>query len=194
MAPKTQKAKKPTKKAAAPKAPLHPYKLNGKDWDRKKVMDILCAKIAGSNKSMATLLAEGHEGHSLPTVASILEWLAADAALSVQYARAKEEQADFLGEEFLELHKKAWIPVMVGDVPLVVDGKPVMTVSPASAAAVRLEADNKKWLMSKLRPKKYGDKLQVGGAHDLPPIDTHSMTADERAARIAELRRKIGTA
>lgn len=156
--------KKPKAKARSkPKTstvPKHPYKVNGKDWDRKKVMGILCAKIAASNKSMATLLAEGHDGHSLPTVNSILEWLQIDSELSGQYARAKEEQADFLGEEFLELHQKAWVPVLVDGVPLVVDGKPLMTVSPASAAAVRLEADNKKWLMGKLRPKKYGDRVE----------------------------------
>lgn len=67
--------------------------------------------------------------------------------------------------------------------PLMVNGSIVRTVNKASAAAVRLEADNKKWLMGKLRPKKYGDKIQVGGAEDLPPIQQSVSITPEEAYR-----------
>ena len=38
------------------------------------------------------------------------------------------------------------------------------------AARSRLRVDTRKWLLSKLAPKKYGDKLAVGGDDDAPPI------------------------
>ena len=37
-------------------------------------------------------------------------------------------------------------------------------------ARSRLRVDARKWLAAKLAPKKYGEKIAVGGADDLPPI------------------------
>ena len=34
----------------------------------------------------------------------------------------------------------------------------------------KLRVDARKWMASKMAPKKYGDKLAVGGADDLPPV------------------------
>jgi len=140
--------------------------VNGQSWDREKVMDILCNAIASSSKSITTILAAGHDGHSLPDYATVARWLAEKDEsganpLCDQYARAKEAQAEFMAEELAELHNKAWVPVIDAETgkPIMVDGKPVMTVDKASAAIVRLESDNKKWLMGKLKPKRYGDKV-----------------------------------
>lgn len=68
-----------------------------------------------------------------------------------------------MAEELAELHNKAWVPAydMEGNPLMNASGVPLMTVDKASAAIVRLEADNKKWLMGKLKPRKYGDKVQT---------------------------------
>lgn len=163
--------KKPAKKVqpaktvkAAPKkaAPRHPLMVNGQSWNREAVMSIVCSRIASSSMSIATILAVGYEGNTLPDYWTFKKWLAEDAELATQYARAKEDQADFLGEEMIQLHEKAWVPILDGNgQPIMVNGKPLRTVDKASAAAVRLEAENKKWLMGKLRPKKYGDVTKV---------------------------------
>ena len=36
----------------------------------------------------------------------------------------------------------------------------------------RLQIDARKWLAGKMAPKKYGEKLALGGADDLPAIKT----------------------
>lgn len=36
----------------------------------------------------------------------------------------------------------------------------------------KLRIQTRQWLMSKLKPKRYGDKLALGGADDLPPVRT----------------------
>lgn len=154
------KAKKPPVKKVKVAKPIPPMHINHQAWDKPAVMAIVCEKIASSTKSIVTILAEGYEGNPLPTYTAIKEWLSGSEDLAAQYARAKEDQADFMAEEMAELHNKAWVPVLVDGLPLMVEGKPLMTVDKASAAAVRLEADNKKWLMGKLRPKKYGDRMQ----------------------------------
>lgn len=180
-------AAKPTSKAAKPvarttkakttkattKKPKHPYMINDQEWDKQLVMDIACNAIASSSKSIATILAAGHDGNTLPSYATFARWLAEQDEegrnpLRDQYARAKEAQADYMAEEMAELHNKAWVPLLDDDgKPIIIDGKPLMTVDKSSAAIVRLEAENKKWLMGKLRPKKYADKQQheVTGAN-----------------------------
>ena len=40
--------------------------------------------------------------------------------------------------------------------------------SNAVVQAVKLKADNLKWVMSKMKPKKYGDKLELAGDQDNP--------------------------
>jgi hypothetical protein len=48
----------------------------------------------------------------------------------------------------------------------------------------KLRVDTRKWALSKLNPKRYGDKLQYGGAEDLPPVKV-DMTPTEAARQIA---------
>lgn len=140
--------------------------MDGKEWNQQAVMDVVCNALASSSKSLTTILADGHAGNTLPDFATVARWLARGGNICEQYARAKEAQADFMAEELAELHNKAWVPAEddKGNA-ILVDGKPIMTVDKASAAIVRIEADNKKWLMSKLRPKKYGEKLEIENNH-----------------------------
>lgn len=163
------KAAPARKRANSPTKPSHPLMRNGHDWDRDAVVNIVCNALAASSKAVGTILAEGHEGNTLPDYATFARWLAEkpeDGATNPYcdiYARAKEAQADFMAEELAELHNKAWVPAydMEGNPLMNASGVPLMTVDKASAAIVRLEADNKKWLMGKLKPRKYGDKVQT---------------------------------
>ena len=58
------------------------------------------------------------------------------------YARARVERADLLAEEILE----------IADTPC---------TNQVEVAQQRNRLDTRKWLASKLAPKKYGDRLQV---------------------------------
>lgn len=153
--------------------PSNPLMLNGQSWDREKVMDIVCNAIASSSRSVTTILEAGYQGWPLPDYSTFARWIAekkeGDNPLAALYRSAKEAQADYMAEELTELHNKAWVPLLdkSGDLIFGPDGRMVMTVNKASAAIVRLEADNKKWLMGKLRPKRYGDKI----TNELAPND-----------------------
>lgn len=159
------KAKKVAPKApaskAAPKAvtPKHPLKLNGQSWDKAKVMTILCQAIATSSASIATILAAGHEGNDLPSYSTVALWLASDTDLSEQYARAKEAQAEHMAEEMLDIADNAqndWMERLDKDeqgIGWQLNGDHVQR------SRLRIEA--RKWLMGKLKPKKYGEKLDV---------------------------------
>lgn len=79
-----------------------------------------------------------------------------------QYARAKEEQADFLAEEMLEIADDKSDDLL--------DTEEGQSANPVAVQRARLRVDARKWAAAKLKPKKYGDKVdfttdgkQVGG-------------------------------
>ena len=62
----------------------------------------------------------------------------------------------------------------------------------AAVAKQRLQVDTRKWLLSKLAPKKYGDKVQnvITGA-DGGPVEVVELSLDQKLSRIAELEAKL---
>jgi len=152
MATKTASKKKPVKKPADRKSvkPVHPLMLDSKSWNKQKVMDILCERVASSSKSLVTLLRDGHEGHKLPSYVIISKWMSVDEELVNQYARAKEQQAEYMADEMMDI---------ADEMPLT---NPMTgAIDSAAVQHQRLRTETRKWLMGKLKPKKYGDKIDV---------------------------------
>jgi len=126
------------------------------------IADKLCEEIATSSKSLRTICKE--EG--MPSVRTVLSWLSAGdkedgnplfKAFLRQYARAREEQADFLAEEIIEIADDGSNDLMTvgkGDASYETENKEVTNRS-------KLRVDARKWIASKLKPKKYGDKLDM---------------------------------
>ena len=78
-------------------------------------------------------------------------WVDDDAILAENYTRAREDLIELMANEVLELSDK--------DVGLQPDGKKDW----AAVQKHKLQVDTRKWLLSKLAPKKYGDKIEVSG-------------------------------
>jgi hypothetical protein len=114
-----------------------------------------------------------------------------------QYARARRLSKEFqFDEHWQDVEKTAYVPVLIDDVPLIIDGKPVMQVTTQSVQLARLKHDAWKWQASKEDPKKYGDKITQevvganGGAvqveHGLDPTKLSSSALSELlAARVS---------
>lgn len=160
--------KKPvSKKAAYPVG--HPLKIDGKSWDRQKTMDFVCEKIASSSKSITKILAGGYGDWMLPDYTTFMQWLREDEAISHQYAQAKDDQADFMADETLEIaDDDVMEPLIVDGLPIQVDGKLVMVRSNVAVQHARLRVDARKWLASKLKPKKYGERTTLSGDAENP--------------------------
>lgn len=83
-------------------------------------------------------------------------WTIGDEA-ERRYARAKERQADYIAANMLEIADDAsndFMTIVKGDIEYQKENKEVTNRS-------RLRIDTRKWLLSKLLPKKYGDKLDL---------------------------------
>ncbi len=96
---------------------------------------------------------------AMPDKATILRWLAdkKKADLREQYVYAREMQADALFDEALEIADDA-----SGDWSTDKDGKKVLDHENIQRS--RLRVDTRKWAAGKMAPKKYGDKLDLGGS------------------------------
>jgi hypothetical protein len=90
---------------------------------------------------------------------TLITWLAGHAD---QYARAREAQADKLAEDILAIADDG-----SNDTYKTEDGE---ATNYDVIARSRLRVDARKWLAGKMAPKKYGEKVAVGGAEDLPPV------------------------
>lgn len=98
------------------------------------------------------ILASMEEGMSLRKAAqangtspqSFLRAVDASPELQEQYAGARARMLDAQAEELEDIGERA-----------------ANAESAVEVAGLRLLADNRKWLLSKLAPKKYGDKVQA---------------------------------
>lgn len=112
--------------------------------------DLICEQIATTNlsmKSICTML-------EIP-VGTALAWLNKQKSFQEKYARAKEMQADLLAEEILDIADDGsndFMTVVKGDLEYEVENKEWVNRS-------RLRIDSRKWIASKLKPKKYGDRM-----------------------------------
>lgn len=93
----------------------------------------------------------------LPAWSTVNKRLASDSEFASRYARAREDQADRLFEECLDIADS-----QEGDV-IIRDG--IETANYDFIARAKLRIDTRKWMAGKLRPKVYGDKLDMTHAN-----------------------------
>src|SRR5947209_4337635 len=85
---------------------------------------------------------------AMPSASTIFKWLANNESFAKQYAHAREAQADVMADEIVDI----------------ADGLKTEVGKEADVQRDRLAVDARKWVASKLKPKKYGDKLDVTSA------------------------------
>lgn len=91
------------------------------------------------------------------------KWIEGDKNRKAAYAQAKEDRADFQAEQILEVSRRdCTTPVLDGE------GKLVGTrVDTGKVQQAKLETDNLKWIAARMKPKVYGDKVQVDATMDV---------------------------
>lgn len=119
----------------------------------------LFVEISTSHKSLRTICKKLNL-----CFATVWSRLNNDEALLAQYARAKEEQSELLVEEILNIaddSQNDWEEV---------EGRKgtYFRLNREHFERSRLKIDTRKWIASKLKPKKYGDRLDVGNASGSP--------------------------
>ena len=105
-------------------------------------------------------------------------WLNDDAELAAKYAQARENLIERMANELLEISD--------ADPDVSGDGKKDW----AAIQKHKLQVDTRKWLLSKLAPRKYGDRIELAGDKDAPlkidhAIDVSKLSTDALAQIVA---------
>lgn len=149
--------------------------IKGKDMAAKKKMGRPSDYLPEVADDICALLADGEslrkicKRPGMPNMTKIMRWLREHADFREQYARAREEQAEALLEEVLEIADEC--------VP-----------DAAEIAKAKLRVDTRKWYITKVAPKKYGDKITTElTGKDGGPIQYSDITDEELEERLKEL-------
>ena len=116
-------------------------------------------------------LAEGVSMHracepdDMPSKRSVFRWLRTNEEFCHQYENAKAESADYLAEEMIEIADDGTNDYITKTNN---DGSEYEVVNSEHIQRSRLRIDARKWIASKLKPKKYGDKTIHAGDEDNP--------------------------
>ncbi len=123
----------------------------------------------------------------MPAPSSVIRWTEANKDFAERYARARTIGLDALAEEILDISDDStndWIER---------EGATVLNSEHVNRS--RLRVDARKWLLSKMRPDKYGDRTVLAGDKD-SPLEVHTAGIEMLTARIDSLiarRAKSGT-
>lgn len=103
-----------------------------------ELFDTICNEIA-SGRSLNKICKDA----GMPTVAGVMKWLNDKPEIVDRYTRAREMQAEYLFDELIDIADNASDPQLA-----------------------RLQVDTRKWHLSKVIPKKYGDRSQIDHTTD----------------------------
>jgi hypothetical protein len=142
------------------------------------VTDEICRRLIEGESMRSICKADG-----MPDKATVCRWLAADEEFRGQYAAARQMQADALADEILDISDDGSNDWMDRETA---SGGTIRVIDNEHVQRSRLRVDSRKWLASKLAPKKYGDAtLLKHGDADGGPI--REMTHVERVTRLASI-------
>lgn len=166
---KTTKPAKAAKKAAKPRKKAAPKRPPGRPTDYSpKLAARICERMA-QGESVRSICRD----EDMPALSSVYVWLTKHPEFVEQYTRAKTDSAEAMAEEMLEIADRTDRDFTLDPetMTLRVDGEHIQRA--------RLMVDTRKWLLSKLAPKKYGDKVDVN--HGSQPDNPLSVLLEQVA-------------
>ena len=163
-------------------------------YDRQVVAEYVCTQLK-AGRSLDDIC---KRDAGMPDTGTFMQWLAEDSppGVSREYAQAREIGYALLAEEIIKLSDKTgeWVEVHKTDK----DGRPLFDKAgqpimdrvhvPLSADVIahkRLQIDTRKWMLSKMLPKVYGDRVTQehtgagGGPIALAAVDLKGLSDDE---------------
>ena len=128
-----------------------------------ELVDTFIARLA-TGESVRTIC----KSDDMPNAATIFRWLSTNKEFCDKYEKAKELAAEALAEDIFDIADDNAFDYTEG-----ADGQ--LRVNNDAIQRARLRVDVRKWYLSKIMPKKYGEKQQVEVAgKDGKPIETIS--------------------
>ena len=136
-----------------------------------ELADEICTRLA-NGESLRSICRDDH----IPARITVVDWIIKNReGFADQYAHARDVGLDVMADQLLDISatplkaaKKKFTRVVAGPVPEDGDdndernlGTEIETTTGDAVDRARLHADTLKWYLSKLAPKRYGDKIAV---------------------------------
>lgn len=121
----------------------------------------LCAQLA-AGKSIRTAC----KAADMPSIATVYNWMNSNPEFLEQYARAKQDAADAMAEDIMDIADDStndYMEYTYGD-------QTVTRLNQENIQRSKLRIETRRWLMSKYKPKRYGDKLDLTHSTEALPI------------------------
>lgn len=120
----------------------------------QELADEICERLS-EGQSLRTVCSDD----KMPSRKTVFSWMRKHPDFLNQYTRAKQEAADALAEEIVDISDDAEAAIK----------RSAEKKSGAVAQAYRLRVDTRKFIMAKMKPKKYGEKIDLTtNGKDLP--------------------------
>lgn len=112
----------------------------------EETVTAICERLA-SGETLSSICKDP----DMPAAGTVIRWTVEDITFRELYARAREAQAEVLVDEIIRIADEA-----------------------DDAQLGRLKVDARKWVASKIMPKKYGDKIDVtSGGEKMPTVNVN---------------------
>jgi hypothetical protein len=160
--------------------PRHAYSLEHKN----AAFDYIEEQIVTYGRSVRSVMTDDN----LPDTTTLFKWLGENSNLSQRYAHALRSRADFWADEILRIAYKT-------NLDYYIDKEGSINVIGEAVQRSRVKIDTLKWLMAKVHPNKYGDKINHeltglnGGAIKVEAID-YSQLSDSAIREILKATNK----
>ncbi len=140
----------------AKKAVVKPKKVGRPTNYAPSLVEIICEKLS-EGYSLRSVCEE----KDMPAASTVFKWLRIYPEFVEQYARAKQESADAMAEDILDIADNAtydWMDIQLqsGGIKEIPDNEVIQRS--------KLRVETRKWIMAKMKPKKYGDKVDITSA------------------------------
>ncbi len=115
----------------------------------KNIFETICQRIEDGESLRSVLRSK-----DMPSRPTFFKWIKGNNEMINQYACACERRADCLLDDIIDISDN-----VEQDMLTMPDGREV--VNNAVISRDKLRVDTRKWAMSKMNPKKYGDKVDI---------------------------------
>lgn len=120
-----------------------------------ELADRICAELASGMSARSVCAAA-----DMPSMQTFWRWLRESPEFRERYAHAKNESADSLVEQMLDIADD-------GTNDFAEDDEGSVKFNHEHVQRSRLRVDTRKWIASKLKPKRYGERLDMN--HGVQP-------------------------
>ena len=156
--------------SATPETESNTLTANGKKMGRPSIYSatlaaIICGRMA-EGESVRSICRD----KDMPDRSTVSRWASENAEFHSHYTRAEHLRVEVMSDECLEIADDGTTDFItkVGR-----NGVEYEAVDQEHIQRSRLRVDTRKWLMSKLKPEKYGERVE----HEMSGTVTHTHTA-----------------